>query len=153
MGHFKDESEVYTFIGRLLQELAADPELAPKLTRANTTLQYQMHDPQSQITVDMRPGRDVRVDLGSTELEPEVVMMLPADAAHRFWLGSINVTDALARGQIKARGPLAKILRLVPLVEPSFARYEQMLRDAGRSDLLEAAAWGRSPRQSSAYSS
>ena len=29
--------------------------------------------------------------------------------------------------------------RLVPLVEPTFPRYSQMLRDAGRADLLEAA--------------
>jgi hypothetical protein len=66
-------------------------------------------------------------------------MALTADTAHRFWLGKVNVTVALARGQITAKGPVAKILRLVPLVEPSFTRYEQMLRDAGRTDLLDAA--------------
>ena len=39
MGCFKDEGEVYAFIGRLFQELAVDPELAPKFQRANTTVQ------------------------------------------------------------------------------------------------------------------
>jgi hypothetical protein len=139
MGRFKDESEVYAFIGRLLQELAVDPELAPKFQRTDTTVQYQMTDPDSQITVDMRPDRVIVVDLGATELDPEVVMMLSADLAHGFWLGRVNITVALARGQAKARGPVAKILRLVPLVKPSFPRYEQILRDAGRTDLLEAA--------------
>jgi SCP-2 sterol transfer family len=139
VGRFKDESEVYAFIGGLFQELAVDPELAPKFKRADTTVQYQMSDPESQITVDLRPDRDIRVELGPSELEPEVVMSLTADTAHGFWLGRVNVTTALARGQIKARGPVAKILRLVPLVEPSFPRYEQILRDAGRTDLLEAA--------------
>jgi len=139
LGRFKDESEVYAFIGRLFEELAVDPDLAPKFQRANTTVQYQMTDPESQITVDMRPEREIRVDLGPSALEPEVVMTLSADTAHGFWLGKVNVTSALARGQIKARGPVAKILRLVPLVEPSFPRYEQILREAGRSDLLEAA--------------
>lgn len=139
MGRFKDESEVYAFIGRLFEELAVDPELAPKFQRADTTVQYQMTDPESQITVDMRPEREIRVDLGPSELEPEVVMTLAADTAHGFWLGKVNITAALARGQIKARGPVAKILRLVPLVKPSFPRYEQILREAGRSDLLEPA--------------
>jgi hypothetical protein len=139
LGHFKDESEVYALIGRLFQELAADPELGPKLKRADTTVQYRMTDPDSQITVDMRPDRDIQVDLGPSELDPEVVMSLAADTAHGFWLGKVNVTAALARGEIKARGPVAKILRLVPLVKPSFPRYEQILRDAGRTDLLEAA--------------
>lgn len=139
MGHFRDEEDVYAFIGRLLQELAVDPELAPKFKKADTTVRYQMRDPDSQITVDMRPDTDMRVDLGPSELEPEVVMTMEADTAHRFWLGKVNVTVALARGQIKAKGPVAKILRLVPLVKPTFPRYEQMLRDAGRDDLLEAA--------------
>ena len=29
---------------------------------------------------------------------------MEADTAHRFWLGKVNVTVALARGQIKAEG-------------------------------------------------
>lgn len=138
MGHFQDEDEVYRFIGRLFQELALDHELAPKFRKADTTVQYQMRDPDSQITVDMRPDAEMQVDLGASELEPEVVMALDADTAHRFWLGKVNVTAALARGQITAKGPVAKILRLVPLVKPVFPRYERMLREAGREDLLDA---------------
>jgi putative sterol carrier protein len=139
LGHFKDEQDVYGFIGRLFQELAVDAELAPRLKKADTTVQYQLRDPQAQITVDMREGRDIQVDLGPSELDPEVVMTMESDTAHRFWLGKVNITVALARGQINAKGPVAKILRLVPLVKPAFPRYEQLLRDAGRTDLLEAA--------------
>lgn len=139
MGLFKDESDVYAFIGRLLQELAADPELAPKFQRANTVVRFEMTDPEARITIEMRPDREMRVQCGACELEPEVVMSSAADVAHGFWLGRVNVTVALARGQMKARGPVAKVLRLVPLVKPSFPRYEQILRDAGRTDLLEAA--------------
>jgi hypothetical protein len=47
------------------------------------------------------------------------------------------VTVALARGQIKAKGPVAKILRLVPLTKPVFPRYKAQLEAAGRSDLAE----------------
>jgi hypothetical protein len=139
LGYFKDEADVYLFIGRLFQELIEDPHLGPRFHSSNTTVQYQMRDPDSQITVDMRAEHPMRVDLGPSDLEPEVVMTLDADTAHRFWLGKVNVTVALARGVIKAKGPVAKILRLVPLVKPVFPRYQQMLRDAGRDDLLEAA--------------
>ena len=79
------------------------------------------------------------MDLGGTDMEPEVVMTMEADTAHRFWLGQVNVTVALARGQMKAKGPVAKILKLVPLVKPVFPRYRKMLEEAGRQDLLEAA--------------
>ena len=139
MAYFKDADELYAYIGRLFEELAEDDELAPKFQKANTIVQYQYREPESQITVKLVEGEDGQVDCGPTALEPEVVMTMEADTAHRFWLGKINVTVALARGQMKAKGPVAKILKLVPLVKPVFPRYRSILEQAGREDLLEAA--------------
>ena len=138
MAYFKSADEVYEFIGRLFEDLARDEELRPRFRQANTVVQYRYTNPESQITVKMIEGEDAEVDLGGTGLEPEVVMTMDADTAHRFWLGKINVTVGLARGQMKAKGPVAKILELVPLVKPVFPRYRQMLEDRGRRDLLEA---------------
>ncbi len=137
MAYFKDADEVYEFIGKLFQELNDDEELGPKFKKANTIVQYRYSDPESQITVKMVDGEEGQVDLGETGLEPEVVMTMSADTAHEFWLGNVNVTVALARGQMKAKGPVAKILKLVPLVKPVFPRYRQQLADAGRQDLAE----------------
>ena len=139
MAYFKDADEVYAYIGRLFEELSEDEELAPKFRKANTIVQYQYRHPESQITVKLLDGEDGQVDFGETALKPEVVMTMDADTAHRFWLGDVNVTVALARGQMKAKGPVAKILKLVPLVKPVFPRYRTLLADAGRGDLLEAA--------------
>ena len=139
MPYFKDADEVYSFIGRLFQDLAEDEELGPKFRRANTIVQYRYRSPESTITVKMVEGEEGRVDLGDTDMEPEVVMSMEADTAHKFWLGKVNVTVALARGQMKAKGPVAKILKLVPLVKPVFPRYRAMLAEAGREDLVEAA--------------
>ena len=41
------------------------------------------------------------------------------------------MTTALARGQIKASGPVAKILKLVPLTKPAFPRYKALLEAHG----------------------
>ena len=136
MAYFKDDGEVYQYIGKLFEDLTADEVLAPKFRKADTIVQYQYRNPESQITVRMKEGQDGQVDFGPTELEPEVVMTMEADTAHRFWLGKVNVTVALARGQMKAKGPVAKILKLVPLVKPVFPRYRQMLEEAGREDLV-----------------
>src|SRR4051795_11168393 len=136
MAYFKDAQEVYDTIGRLFTELAADEELAPKFRQANTIVQYQHSDPDSTITVRLREDEPADVEFGETEMEPEVVMSMEADTAHRFWLGQVNVTTALARGQIKARGPVAKILKLVPLTKPIFPRYKVLLEEQGREDLV-----------------
>ena len=138
MPYFKDADEVYATIGRLFEDIAADDELAPQFSKANTIVQYQYRHPESRITVKLIEGEGGQVDCGETGLEPEVVMSMDADTAHRFWLGQVNVTTALARGQMKAKGPVAKILRLVPLVKPVFPRYRKQLEEAGRRDLLEA---------------
>jgi putative sterol carrier protein len=137
--YFNDADEVYAYIGRLFEDLAEDDELAPKFRKANTIVQYHYRQPESQITVNLIEGGDGQVDCGPTSMEPEVVMSMDADTAHRFWLGQVNPTVALARGQMKAKGPVAKILKLVPLVKPVFPRYRRLLEEAGREDLLEAA--------------
>ena len=138
MPYFKDADEVYAYIGKLFEDLAQDEELSPKFRKANTVVQYRYREPESVITVSLLDGGDGRVDCGDTDLEPEVVMTMDADTAHRFWLGKVNVTVALARGQMKAKGPVAKILKLVPLTKPIFPRYKAQLEAQGRGDLVDA---------------
>ena len=136
---FKDDQEVYQYIGRLFKDLADDEELGPRFRKADTIVQYQYRNPESQITVRLKEEGEPRVDLGRTDMDPEVVMSMEADTAHKFWLGKVNVTMALAKGQMKAKGPVAKILKLVPLVKPVFPRYQKMLEEEKRDDLLKAA--------------
>jgi putative sterol carrier protein len=138
MGYFKDTQEVYDTIGKLFQELADDEELAPKFRKANTIVLYDFREPDSKITVRLQEGQPGDVDFGESAMEPEVTMSMDADTAHKFWLGKVNVTVALARGQIKAKGPVAKILKLVPLTKPVFPRYQAQLVAQGRTDLLDA---------------
>jgi len=139
MAYFTSEQEVYDTLGKLFVDMVDDDELFGKFRKSNTIVQYRFHDPDSQITVRMKEDDEPKVDLGTTDLQPEVTMTMDADTAHRFWLGQVNVTVALARGQIKAKGPVAKVLRLVPLARPVFPRYEAQLKEQGREDLVEVA--------------
>ena len=137
MAYFKDAQEVYDTIGKLMQDAATDDELAPKFRKANTIVRYEYRDPESAITVRLQEGQPGDVDFGESEMEPEVTMSMEADTAHRFWLGKVNVTVGLARGQITAKGPVAKILKLVPLAKPIFPRYVAQLEAQGRPDLID----------------
>jgi hypothetical protein len=133
--YFKDADEVYATLGKLFQDLAADDELGPKFRKANTIVRYEFQDPDSAITVRLQEDQPGDVDFGESQMEPEVTMSMAADTAHRFWLGQVNITVALARGQIEAKGPVAKILKLVPLAKPVFPRYQAELEAQGRDDL------------------
>ena len=136
MPYFKDADEVYATLGKLFQDLAVDDELGPKFRKANTIVRYEFQDPDSAITVRLQEDQPGDVDFGESQMEPEVTMSMAADTAHRFWLGQVNITVALARGQIKAKGPVAKILKLVPLAKPVFPRYKAELEAMGRDDLI-----------------
>jgi SCP-2 sterol transfer family len=133
--YFKDAQDVYDTLGKLFQDLAEDDELGPKFRKADTIVRYEFRDPDSQITLRLQPDQPGDVDLGESDMEPDVVMSMEADTAHRFWLGQVNVTVAMARGQIKAKGPVAKILKLVPMTKPVFPRYKAQLEAQGRTDL------------------
>jgi SCP-2 sterol transfer family len=137
LAYFKDAQEVYDTVGKMFVRLSEDEELGPKFRKANTIVQYAYTEPEATITVRLQEGRPGDVDLGETEMEPEVTMRMKADTAHRFWLGEVNVTMAIARGEIKPQGPVSKILKLVPLTKPVFPRYRAQLEEDGRKDLSD----------------
>ena len=136
MPYFADADDVYAHIGKLFQDVAADPELGPRLRRADCTVQQRLRRPDALVTVRMAAGEEpLQADLGQSSLQPDVVLQMDADTAHRLWLGRINVAVALARGEIRTRGPSATVLRLIPLIEPVSVRYQAHLEGAGREDL------------------
>jgi hypothetical protein len=139
MALFKDAQDVYDTIGKLNVDIAADEELGPRFQSANTIVRYELSEPDSAITVRLCEGEPIEVEFGDSEMEPDVTMTMKADTAHGFWLGRVNITVALARGEVKAKGPVAKILRLVPLTKPVFPIYKAQLEAQGRTDLLEQA--------------
>jgi hypothetical protein len=64
-----------------------------------------------------------------------VEMFMTADVAHRFWLGKVNVGMALAKGDMRAKGPIPKILKLVPLTKTLYPRYKALLEANDLTDL------------------
>jgi hypothetical protein len=138
VGHFTDEDELYRLIGETVRELALDERLVERFREIDGVLQLHYRDPDALITIDLRRGSDASVEFGDSDLEPDVWLDADADLAHRFWLGEVNLTIALARGHMRARGPVRKLLKLLPLLRPRFAGYRERLLNAGRLDLLPA---------------
>jgi hypothetical protein len=131
MPYFKDADEVYAKVGGLFEEVIADDELGARFQEADTIVQYRLRHPDSQVTVKALEQGERAVELGPTQTQAEVVVTMEADTAHRYWLGEVNVTIALARGQIQAQGPVAKILKLVPLSQPVVERYRALVQAPG----------------------
>ena len=54
---------------------------------------------------------------------------MPADIADKYWRGEDNVAVGLAKGQVKAKGPVTTILKMVPLTKPLFPVYKQLVAE------------------------
>jgi hypothetical protein len=131
MALFNDPQEVYGAFGRLLFDLVNDAEQMGRFQRTGNTVQWVLRRPDAMITVQTVPEVTPQIDLGPTRLRPDVVLTMDAETAHQFFLGELNPTVALAHGQIKTRGPAAKVLELIPLLRPAFDRYRAIVEEAG----------------------
>ena len=142
MATFKDYDDLYSCMGRLYDESKRDSRIAPKIKNSNLVIQFHYDDPHATVTINAaappsRAGDYFDVLWGDdTGLKPDVEMTMKADIAHQFWHGKINLMAALARRQIVAKGPIPKILKLLPAVEPMYEMYPNILHEIGRDDLI-----------------
>jgi hypothetical protein len=137
MAVFKDEAEVYRYIGGIFEEALADPVIGQKFADSGVILKVVHTEPDSVFTVDMPSKKVLYGDDARNGPKPVVEMRMKADVGHRFWLGKVNISLALAKGEMRAKGPVPKILKLVPLAKGLFPRYREMLVKNGRSDIVE----------------
>jgi putative sterol carrier protein len=138
VGVFRDAQDVYDCIGRIFEEAIADPEIGPRTKEAALTIRFNFDDPESVIYVDFAEGNVFFGD-AVPGTEPAIRMGMKADDANRFWLGKLNLVMAMAKGQVRAKGSVPEMLKMLPLAKPLYARYESILREAGRDDLIRAA--------------
>ena len=128
MGYFADDKEVYELIGGVFRAAADHPEQGPKMAAAGITVQLNYEDPPSHLTVRFHEPKVEVID-DNTEPAADVVLTMPADIAHRYWLGEYNLAVGLAKGQVKAKGPVSKILKLVPITAPLFPTYRELVEE------------------------
>jgi putative sterol carrier protein len=127
MGYFNDEAEVYKYLGGVFRAADEQADVGPKLRAANITLQLNYSDPASSLTVRLRDPIEV-VD-GGQDNDADVRLSMPADIANKYWRGEYNLAVGLAKGQVKAKGPVNKILKLVPITKPLFPIYKGLVAE------------------------
>ena len=135
VGVFKDADEVQRYLGGIFELAMADDDVSGILAASGVVLRVVYSDPDSEVTVDF-PNK--RVYKGASDLPPVVELRMAADLGNKFWLGNVNLPVAMARGQVRAKGPVPRILKLIPVAKSLYPQYERMLRDSDREDLIAA---------------
>jgi hypothetical protein len=141
MAVFRDSGELYKCIGGFFRRAATDPELGSRVAASGLTIRFEYSDPEAAVSVDARndppDGVVFTVREGSSDQPVDVLMTMPADVAHRFWLGRVNVIAAINSGQMKVIGPITQIMKLLPILKPAFDLYRTHLTEIGYAHLLQ----------------
>lgn len=125
MAYFANAEEVYKYIGGVFLAAADHPEQGPKLAASGITMQLHYSEPQCELTVLFHEPR-LEIIEGAADVPVDVHLTMRADDADRFWRGEYNLAVGLAKGQVKAKGPVSKILKLVPITKPLFPIYRDL---------------------------
>jgi putative sterol carrier protein len=152
MAHFETDAEVYDQLGGILTNLVGNTDRLEQLRQADAVVQFAFRSPDAKVTLDVRAGKAPRVELGDSRMRPDVVLAMDAEVGHALLHGEVSPTVALARGDVRLKGNVAKVLRVVPAtvgaheveadqpVEATVAGQEPEPAEAQAAEEAEAAA-------------
>lgn len=134
MPTFTDTEHLYKVLVPFFNRLKDDPEIGPKVIASGLVIQFQYREPEGIITIDCPNNLIIQ---GQTETKADVEMGMTSDTAHKFWLGKVNLVMALTKRDITAKGPVAKILKLLPIIKGSYDMYKAYLAEIGMAEAAE----------------
>lgn len=133
---FPPQPQVFEdILSGFLRQFTSDPDIADKLLKSGIIIRFNYTEPDCQILVDCS-GEEIGIRPGDATTEPIVQISMKAEVAHKFWFGKVNLMQALARGQMKARGPVPRIIKLLPIIRPAYKMYPEYLRENGYEEYL-----------------
>ncbi|MDA8406278.1 MAG: SCP2 sterol-binding domain-containing protein [Deltaproteobacteria bacterium] len=132
MEFWKDETEPIKAFIELFNRAKQDAELYEGLKKVNQLIwfDYTEDGPNCSFFVDCRGG-EVRVSPGKPSDQPNLIMSLSADDAHRSWSNKLNPVMAITRRKIRVKGSATGLLKLAPKLKKVAIIYNDTLKDLG----------------------
>jgi hypothetical protein len=127
MAVFENSEKMYDVLGGLFRKLLADPQFGDRFEASELTIQFIINDPDGEIWV----SKEREVICGNADLKPTIQMWLSGDTCHKFWLQQVSMPIALAKRLIRVKGPMPKVLKLLPLLKPAYQAYPDLAREHG----------------------
>lgn len=129
---FSSTEEAASTLGKFIEEVAVDPELRPKWVSSGVAFRMNYTDPELVLVLDATQDPPVvRQGDAAKASDVSIDLYMDTDSGHNFWLGELNVPMALARRKIKVSGPIGQLLKLLPAMQPAFAKYKDYLANSG----------------------
>jgi putative sterol carrier protein len=134
MALYDSSEKAYKVFGELFEILVGDENFTARLRESGLDVRLLHTKPDCVIYVspdEVRYGDQV----------PEksaITIKMSCDTAHKLWMGTLMMPTAVATGKVRIRGKVAKVIELVPILQPAFDRYPEIA--AANGVAVEAAA-------------
>ncbi len=139
-----DKEEFRTVMDAVMDLMSTDAKMGPRLRRARVPQRFIF--PDMKLILNAVAAEDDPVETGQhlhwiwgdkqRDWDPDVEMMMDSDVAIRYFQGKVNVPIAIARGQIKTKGKIAKALKLIPITKPVYKMFREWLDENGYEHLV-----------------
>ncbi len=139
MTAYRSQAELESLLTELWTRIFAAPEIVAAVSGAPLIAKFRYTDYPTALYIDTKADPPAFYWNPDPPVEADVEMILSSETAHHFWMETLNVPLAIASRKIIPKGSVQKALKLIPALKPAFALYPDVLRDAGREDLLAVA--------------
>lgn len=134
MATFADSEELYAVQGGFFEHITTDALLGPKFIASKTSFLVRYRDPVAFLLVDCTGETPVVTYPVDGDTPAEITLDMDADAGHKFWLGQLNLTGAIARRKVAIGGSMKDAMKLLPAMKPAFPKYKVYCEGAGHGD-------------------
>ncbi len=135
MEFWSSEKEPIEAFLKMFDKCMNDKELSEGLKKVNQLIwfDYTKDGPECSFWVDCRGG-NVKSGQGKPKDDPDLIMSLSADDAHRSWSNKLNPVMAITRKKIIVKGSATGLLKLAPKLKKVAVFYNEVLDELGWGD-------------------
>lgn len=121
MAAFKNTEHMYEVLGDLWNYVIKETEVGDKLKAYEVTYKFIINDPNGYLFV----SHDEVITGSDANRDAVITMELSGETVHQFWLKNVNLPVALATRKIKSKGPIPKVLKMLPYLKSVYELYPQ----------------------------
>ncbi|MEE8181729.1 MAG: SCP2 sterol-binding domain-containing protein [Candidatus Thorarchaeota archaeon] len=114
-------------------------EVMGKLLKSQLVVRFDIVQPEIHVTMNFRdpdPDGEIPTMSFDSDGEPEISVWSTSETTNKFWQGKLNATIAMAKGEIKMQGSLAKALGLLSKIKPLYKIYPEVLKEMGLDNMV-----------------
>jgi putative sterol carrier protein len=126
MATYETTEQAEHVFGQLFNILIEDENFTTRLRESGLTVRLLHKKPECNIFVS--PDE---VLIGDIPDSAAITIKMSCETAHQLWMGTLMMPTAVATGKVRIRGKVAKVIELVPILQPAFDRYPEIAAESG----------------------